>query len=79
MVHHDQFTPFLLNIKADKTHAEQNKSVYPQGDCHLIPKYVGNIVVKREHLKRILLDNKAQVYFDQMKKHILESNDFVNV
>ena len=59
MVHHDQFTPFLLNIKADKTHAEKNKSVYPYGNRDLIPKYVGNIVVKREHLKRILLDKKA--------------------
>jgi nicotinic acid mononucleotide adenylyltransferase len=40
-------------------------------------KYVGNVVVKREHLKRILLDKKAQEYFEQMKEKVIK-NEHVN-
>jgi NADH dehydrogenase FAD-containing subunit len=40
-------------------------------------KYVGNVVVKREHLKRILLDKKAQEYFEQMKVKVIK-NEHVN-
>ena len=40
-------------------------------------KYTGNIVIKREHLKRLVLDKKGQAFFDQMKEKILK-NEFTN-
>ena len=40
-------------------------------------KYTGNIVIKRDHLKRLVLDKKAQAFFDQMKDKILK-NEFTN-
>jgi hypothetical protein len=49
---HDLFVPYQLNQPI-----ENNQ----------VLKYVGNIVVKREHLKRILLDKKGQEYFEEMK------------
>lgn len=58
---HDLYTPYQLNAPVD------NK----------VLKYVGNIVVKREHLKRIMLDKKAQEYFDGMKDKVVK-NEFVN-
>ena len=60
--HHDLFVPYQLNQPAASNQ---------------VLKYVGNIVVKREHLKRILLDKKAQEYFDEMKQKVLKS-EFVN-
>ena len=40
-------------------------------------KYTGNVVVKREHLKRIVLDKKGQAFYDEMKEKILK-NEFTN-
>ena len=40
-------------------------------------KYAGNIVVKREHLVKIVLDKKGQAFFYEMKKKILK-NEFTN-
>ena len=40
-------------------------------------KYAGNIVIKREHLVKIVLDKKGQAFFDQMKEKILK-NEFTN-
>ena len=40
-------------------------------------KYAGNIVVKREHLVKIVIDKKGQAFFDQMKEKILKS-EFTN-
>ena len=40
-------------------------------------KYAGNIVIKREHLVKIVLDKKGQVFFDQMQEKILK-NEFTN-
>ena len=40
-------------------------------------KYAGNIVVKREHLVKIVLDKKGQAFFDQMKEKIMKS-EFTN-
>ena len=40
-------------------------------------KYAGNIVIKREHLVKIVLDKKGQAFFDQMKGKILKS-EFTN-
>ena len=42
-----------------------------------VMKYTGNIVIKREHLKRLILDKKGQAFFDQMKEKILK-NEFTN-
>ena len=36
-------------------------------------KYTGNVVVKREHLKRIVLDKKGQAFYDEMKEKILKN------
>ena len=40
-------------------------------------KYAGNIVIKREHLVKIVLDKKGQAFFDQMKEKIMK-NEFTN-
>ena len=40
-------------------------------------KYTGNIVVKREHLVKIVIDKKGQAFFDEMKEKILKS-EFTN-
>ena len=60
--HHDLFVPYQLNQPV-----EGNQ----------VLKYVGNIVVKREHVKRILLDKKGQQLFEELKQKVLKG-EFVN-
>ena len=59
---HDCYTPYLLNYSGTE------KQVY---------KYLGNIVIKREHTKKILLDTKANQLFEMMRQKVL-NNEFIN-
>ena len=60
---HDMYIPYVINRPAENT-----SKVY---------KYMGNIVIKREHIKRILLDKKANEFYSTMKSKILDRS-FVN-
>ncbi len=44
----------------------------------LQPKYMGNVNICRKDLKRILMDKKAQAFYDEMVE-AFRTNDFVRV
>jgi len=58
---HDCYTPYLLNHNGWKR-------VY---------KFLGNIVIRREHVKKILLDKKANEYFEELKQKV-KNHEFTN-
>ena len=48
--------------------------MYPGDDKPVwMPHYLGNFAVTKEHVKRILLDKKAQEYFDMMAEKFKEN------
>ena len=59
---HDCYTPYVLNYSGVE------KFVY---------KYLGNVVIKREHIKKILLDKKSNEIFEMMKEKV-RNNEFIN-
>ena len=62
--YHEYYTPYLMN--------------QPQKEgSSLVYKYQGNIVVKREHVEKILLDKKANQKFDDLLK-MLKNKSLIN-
>ena len=66
---HDMFSPQIMNLPVPK---DKLDSLYPGEDDKPVwmPHYLGNYAVTRESVKRILLDKRAQSFFDSMaEKH----------
>ena len=54
---HELYTPYMLNMGSPSDKAY---------------KYMGNIVIKREHVVKIYLDTKSNAVFEELKKLVRE-------
>ena len=59
---HDLISPHVMTFPAP---SEDIKSNYPTQSIFQ-PKYMGSLNVNRKDLKRILIDKKAQQFYEQM-------------
>lgn len=69
---HDILSPYLMTYPVPKGPMDDP---YPS-EPTLQPKYIGDVNVSRKDLRRVLLDKKAQAFYDQMVT-AFKTNNFV--